>query len=132
MDTRAPSAPPRRAQAFIPAACLLRRPSGRDPHPPFRLQNGVEGTRCPRPQKLFVPFQVEDPRPGDPPARLARPRRPGKTAAQRGPGRTDWVLPEPPTPAPQTARHSHAGRYLPRIERFGRHSLVTAAPCGHP
>lgn len=86
----------------------------------------------PRPQKLFVPFQVEDPRPGDPPARPARPRRPGKTVEQRGPGRTKWVLPGPPSPAPQTARHPHAGHYLPCIERFGHHTPVTTAPCGHP
>lgn len=65
------------------------RPPGRDAPPPFRLQNGGEGTRCPRPQKFFVPFQVGYVRPGDPPGRpgLADQERP---QSRRGPGGTGW------------------------------------------
>lgn len=126
---RAPPAPPRRAQAFIPAACLPRRRPGRDPHPPFRLQNEAEGTSSPIPKNSLCPSRWKT---RGPATRPARPRRPGKTIGQRGPGRTDWVLPGPPILAPQTDRHPHVGHYLPRIECFGRHSLVTATPCDHP
>lgn len=112
-DTRAPSAPPRRLRLF------QSRPPGRDPPPPFRLQNGGEGTKCRRPQKFFVPLQAGYVRPGSPPGRsgLADPERP---QGRRGPGRTGWgcwaaapCAADPSTPA-------RAGHYLPRLGRFAR------------
>lgn len=81
------------------------RPPGRDAPPPFRLQNGGEGTRCPRTQKFFVPFQVRE---AWRPAWPARPCRPGKPAKQKGAGRHRLGLLGPPPPAPRIPRHPRA------------------------
>lgn len=107
MDTRAPSASPRGAQDLIPAACLPRRAPGRDPHPLFGLQNGAEGTRCPSLPKLFVPFQVEDPRPGDPPA-------------------------PPPSPASQTGKDRGAEGAGPHETGTARAANPRSADCPIP
>lgn len=60
-----------------------------------------------------------------------RPARAPSPASQTGKDRRAEGA-GPPSPAPQTARHPHAGHYLPCIERFGHHTPVTTAPCGHP